>query len=64
MVKNIFDKKPFMTFDYASVDGSSPRNEYEIKEKIISELQRCKFDKPWSTNSINIDEAIQIVKES
>jgi len=64
MGKNVFDKKPFMKFDYASVDGSSLRNEYEIKEKIISELQKLKSDKPWNTNSINIDGAIQIVKES
>lgn len=63
-MEGIFDKKPFITFDYVSIDGSKPRFEYEIKEKIISELQKLKSDKPGSTNSISINRAIQIVKEA
>ena len=47
--------------DYVSFDGSSPRNEFEIKKKIAEELQKFKSDKPGCINSISIDQAINIV---
>ena len=56
------DKKTILQLDYISDDGSKIRNEFEIKEKIISELQKLKSDKLSHINSINIDYAIDIVK--
>lgn len=64
MDKNILDKESFLIVEYASCDGSQPRNEFEIKKEIISELRKLKSDKPWSTNSISIDQAISIVANS
>lgn len=55
--EDIFD----LNIAYASFDGSKPRNEFEIKEKIISELSKLKSDRLGHTNSISIDHAIDIV---
>ena len=54
-------KKPIFTVKYASFDGSKPRNEFEIKKKIVSELQALKSDRAGHINTINIDYAIDIV---
>lgn len=49
------------TVDSVSFNGSSPRNEFEIKNKIVDELQKLKSDKPGYINTIGIDRAIDIV---
>jgi hypothetical protein len=56
--------KPILTLDYVSCEGSQLRNEFEIKEKIISELQALKSDKAGYINTINIDYAIDIVNRA
>lgn len=57
-------KKLTLALDYVSCDGSQPRNEFEIKKKIISELQALKSDKAGHINTINIDYAIDIVNRA
>lgn len=63
-MKNILKKQPILTVDYVSCDGSQPRNEFEIKKKIISELQALKSDRAGHINTINIDYAIDIVNRA
>lgn len=53
-----------LTLDYVSCDGSQPRNEFEIKKKIVSELQALKSDIAGHINTINIDYAIDIVNRA
>lgn len=53
-----------LTIDYVSFDGSQPRNEFEIKKKIISEFEALKSDKAGHINTINIDHAIDIVSRA
>ena len=55
---------PMLTIEYASCNGCQPRNEFEIKKKIISELKALKSDKPGHINTINIDRAIDIVSRA
>ena len=64
MINNLLNKKPLLTLDYVSCDGSQPRNEFEIKKKIISELQALKSDRAGHINTINIDFAIDIVNRA
>lgn len=56
------EKKPVLTVEYVSFDGSVLRNEFEIKKKIISELKALKSDRAGHINTINIDYAIDIVR--
>ena len=56
------NKKSILKLDYVSFDGNRPRNEFEIKEKIISEFQKLKSEKLGHINTINIDYAIDIIK--
>lgn len=63
-MKNILKKQPILTVDYATCDGSQPRNEFEIKKKIISELRALKSDRAGHINTINIDYAIDIVNRA
>lgn len=46
------------------LDSLNAKNEYEIKKKIVSELEKLKSDKPGSTNTISIDYAIKIVNKA
>lgn len=64
MTNNLLKKKPILTVEYVSFDGSMPRNEFEIKKKIISELRSLKSDRAGHINTINIDYAIDIVNRA
>lgn len=57
-------KEPFLRLEYLYTDDSRPRNEYEIKKKIITEFEKLRSDSPGSINTINIDYAIEIVNRS
>lgn len=63
-MENLLNKKPTLTIEHISFDGSTPRNEFEIKKKIISELRALKSDKVGHINTINIDRAIDIVSRA
>lgn len=39
-------------------------NEYELKKKIVSKLEKLKSDSAGSTNTISIDYAIEIVNKA
>lgn len=62
MTNNLLKKKPILTVEYVSFDGSMPRNEFEIKKSIISKLESLKSDKAGYINTISIDHAIDIVR--
>ena len=64
MIGYLLNKQPMLTIDYVSFDGSQPRNEFEIKKKIISEFEALKSDKAGHINTINIDHAIDIVSRA
>ena len=55
---------PLFTVEYMSCDGSKLRNEFEIKDRIISELNSLKSNKAGYINTINIDRAIDIVRRA
>ena len=61
---SLFNKEPILELEYAYIDSSKPRNEFEIKDKIMGELQKLKSDKVGHINTINIDDAIEIVREA
>ena len=58
---HIFDSIPKFKVNFASFDCSKPRDEFEIKQKIVEELRELRSDKPGRINSISIDRAIDIV---
>lgn len=46
------------------IDNLNARSEYEVKKKIVSELEQLKDDRAGSTNTISIDYAIKIVNKA
>jgi len=63
--------KTGMKLDYASVgiNGSTITGGYtkeaeSLRSNIINELNNLKSDKPWNTNTINIECAIEIVRNA
>lgn len=59
--------KAGLKLDYAYISGSTitggcTKEAETLRENIINELRKLNSDKPWSTNSINIEGAINIVK--
>lgn len=61
---SVLTKDPILKFEYVFTNGSSPRNEYEIKRDIVSELEKLKSESPGSVNTISIDYAISIVNRA
>ena len=61
---SILTKDPILKSECVFTNGSSPRNEYEIKRDIVSELEKLKSESPGSVNTISIDYAISIVNRA
>ena len=61
---SVLTKDPILKFEYVFTNGSSQRNEYEIKRDIVSELEKLKSESPGSVNTISIDYAISIVNRA
>lgn len=58
------NNEPILQLECVFTNDSRPRSEYEVKKKIVSELEKLKSDKPGSTNTISIDYAIKIVNKA
>lgn len=58
------NNKLILQLEYVFTNDSRSRSEYEIKRKIVSELEKLKSDRQGSINTISIDYAIEIVNKA